>query len=140
MKTTKYTRGFTLIEVLITIAVLGILTAIVVPSYNGQTAKARRTDAKIALMDSVKLLEKCYVINNAYNDASCTSFPTNGANVIYSAEGHYKIVATGTNLTATSYTLTASPAPNSPQNSDTYCLNFTISSTGEKGATNSDCW
>jgi type IV pilus assembly protein PilE len=138
MKATKYTSGFTLIEILITVAVLGILTAIVIPSYNGQTAKARRTDAKIALMDSVKILEKCYVINNAYNDAACTSFPAAGVNVIYSAEGHYKLVTTS--LSATSYTLTASPVPGSPQSSDTRCLNFTINSTGQRGATNNDCW
>jgi type IV pilus assembly protein PilE len=130
--------GFTLIEVLITIAILGILTAIVIPSHNHSTAKARRTDAKIALLESASSLEKCFVINNQYNHASCTSYPASGADVVYSAEGHYKVVAT--NLTATSFTLTASPADSSPQTNDSHCASFSISSSGVKNATSPDCW
>ena len=135
---TNKNAGFSLIEVLITIAILGILTAIVVPSHNHSTSKARRTDAKIALMESASSLEKCFVINNQYNHASCTAFPGSGPDVVYSAEGHYKVVAT--NLTATSFTLTASPMDNSPQSSDSHCASFSISSSGAKNATNPDCW
>ena len=130
--------GFTLIEVLITIAILGILTAIVIPSHNHSTTKSRRTDAKIALMESASSLEKCFVINNKYNHASCVAYPASGANVVYSAEGHYKIVAT--NLTDTSFTLTASPVAGGSQEGDTHCASFSITSTGSKTATNSDCW
>lgn len=135
---TNNNAGFTLIEVLITVAILGILTAIVIPSHNHSTAKARRTDAKIALMESASSLEKCFVINNQYDHASCTSYPASGADVVYSAEGHYKVVAT--NLTATSFTLTASAADNSPQVSDSHCASFSITSAGVKNATNTDCW
>ena len=134
----KNNSGFTLIEVLITIAILGILTAIVIPSHNGSTTKSRRTDAKIALMESASSLEKCFVINNQYDHASCTSYPASGADVVYSSEGHYKIVATA--LSATAFTLTASAADNSPQTNDSHCASFSISSTGAKTATNSDCW
>lgn len=130
--------GFTLIEVLITLAILGILTAIIVPSHNSSTTKSRRTDAKIALLESASALEKCYVINNQYDHDSCNSYPASGSDVVYSAEGHYKVVAT--NLTETSFTLTASPADNSPQTSDAHCANFSISSSGIKSATNADCW
>lgn len=134
----SHNSGFTLIEVLITIAILGILTAIVIPSHNHTTTKARRTDAKIALLESASSLEKCYVINNQYNHPSCRSYPASGVDTVYSAEGHYKIVAT--NLNETSFTLTAMPADNSPQINDAHCVNFTIDSKGTKGATNSDCW
>lgn len=130
--------GFTLIEVLITIAILGILTAIMIPNHNGATTKSRRTDAKIALMESASALEKCYVINNQYDHASCNSYPASGNDVVYSAEGHYKVVAT--NLTATTFTLTASPVDSSPQSGDSHCASFSISSTGVKSATSSDCW
>ena len=133
----KQSAGFSLIELLIVIAILGILTAIVVPSHNGSTSKARRTDAKIALMESASALEKCYVINNKYNHASCNSYPASGS-IVYSAEGHYKVVAT--NLTATSFTLTATPVTNGAQTNDTRCASFTINSTGAKSATNADCW
>lgn len=134
----KQNMGFTLIEVLITIAILGILTAIVIPSHNHTTTKSRRTDAKIALLESASALEKCYVINNQFNHSSCNSYPSSGSSVVYSAEGHYKVVAT--NLTDTSFTLTATPADNSPQQNDSHCASFSITSTGEKTATSPDCW
>ena len=120
----KQNRGFTLIEVLITIAILGILTAIMIPSHNNSTTKSRRTDAKIALMESASTLEKCYVINNQYDHDSCNSYPASGNDMVYSAEGHYKIVATI--LSATTFTLTASPVSNSPQAHDNHCATFTI--------------
>ena len=134
----KQNVGFTLIEILITIAILGILTAIVIPSHNNTTTKSRRTDAKIALLESASALEKCFVINNQYNHASCNSYPASGTDVVYSAEGHYKVVATA--LTDTSFTLTATPADDSPQQNDSYCASFSITSAGKKSATNTDCW
>lgn len=135
---TKSSSGFTLIEVLITIAILGILAAVVIPSYSAQTMKSRRTDAKIALAEAVKNLERCYVTFNQYNHANCDSYPANGANMIVSAEGHYKIVAT--TLEETNYVIEAQPLANSPQIDDTHCDNFSLDSAGTKTATNADCW
>ena len=130
--------GITLIELLITIAILGILSSIVIPSYSGYLNKSRRTDAKIALAEGVKNMERCFATHNQYNHASCLSYPASGANSVLSDEGHYKVVAT--TLTATTFTLTATPITNSPQNKDTYCQQFSIDSTGNKNATNADCW
>ena len=130
--------GITLIELLIVIAILGILTSIIIPSYNGYTNKTRRTDAKIALAQATKNMERCYVTHNQYNHANCISYPASGADVVISDEGHYKIVAT--TLTATTYTLTASPTSTSPQSNDDYCKQFTIDNNGTKSATNSECW
>lgn len=130
--------GFSLIEMLIVIAILGILTAIVIPSYSGSLNKSRRTDAKIALADAVKNMERCFAIHNQYDHASCLSYPAAGVNSVLSDEGHYKIVAT--TLTATTFTLTATPVASSPQSDDTHCQQFSIDSTGVKNATNADCW
>ena len=130
--------GVTLIELLITIAIVAILASIVIPSYNGYTNKSRRTDAKIALAEAVKNMERCYVTHNQYNHASCIGYPASGADMMLSDEGHYKVVAT--TLTTTTYTLTASPLSTSPQNNDDHCKKFTLDSTGTKDATNSDCW
>lgn len=131
-------QGFTLIEMLITIAIIGILAAIMVPSYNSQTMKSRRTDAKIALAEAVKNLERCYVTHNQYNNASCATYPANGSKMVVSSEGHYKIVAT--TLNETTYTITAQPLASSPQINDSHCKNFTVNSQGQKTATNNDCW
>lgn len=130
--------GFTLIEVLITVAIIAILAAIVVPGYNAQTTKSRRTDAKIALADAVKNLERCFVTYNSYNDANCATYPANGSKMVVSAEQHYKIVA-GT-LTATQYTISAIPLDSSPQSNDSYCKSLTVDNYGTKSATHSDCW
>jgi len=134
----KQNAGFTLIEVLITIAILGILTAIVVPGHNHATNSARRTDAKIALLESASSLEKCYVINNSYKHVSCNAYPPSGSNVVHSSEGHYQIVATL--LTPTQFTLTATPLSTSPQVKDTHCASLSITNKGIKSATNADCW
>ena len=130
--------GFTLIEILIVIALAAVLTALVIPSYNNQTTKTRRTDAKIALTKGAAELEKCYVLHNQYNHNTCNAFPSSGADLVLSEEGHYTVVATV--LQDTTFTLTASPADDSPQAGDTHCATFTITSTGVRGATNDDCW
>jgi type IV pilus assembly protein PilE len=130
--------GVTLIELLITIAILGILTSIVIPSYSGYLNKSRRTDAKIALNNAVKNMERCFVTHNQYDHASCASYPAAGVKRVLSDEGHYKIVAT--TLTETTFVLTATPVATSPQSKDTYCQQFSIDSTGNRNATNADCW
>ncbi|MGD8568754.1 MAG: type IV pilin protein [Gammaproteobacteria bacterium] len=138
VSTARSSQGFTLIEMLITVAILGILAAIVIPGYNSQTMKTRRTDAKIALAEAVKDLERCYVTFNQYNDANCATYPASGSKMVVSSEGHYKIVAT--TLNNSDYTITAQPLASSPQINDTHCKIFTINSQGQKTATNNDCW
>jgi len=129
--------GFTMVEMMIVVAIVGILAMVVIPSLNSETNKSRRNDAKVALTRAATDLERCYVLYNQYNNAACGSYPASGS-VVTSDNGFYKIVATS--LSATSFTLTASPTDNSPQLQDSHCLNLTIDSSGDKGGTNSDCW
>ena len=131
-------KGITLVEVLIVVAILGILTTIIVPSYNSQVTKSRRADAKVALATAVNLLERCYVNYNVYKHANCQSFPKNGGNIFISEEGHYKVYAS--KLTDQEFTLTASANKGSPQENDSDCKSFTIKHDGSKTATNSYCW
>lgn len=129
----KTSAGFTLIELMIIVVIIGILAAIAMPSYVNQVTEAKRSDGKIALMETAQTLERCYSENNAYNDASCTFSAT-------SPEGHYAIARTVN--TATTFTLQATP--NASQ-TDPLCANLTLTSTGVQGrsgtaATVAECW
>ena len=89
-------RGFTLIELMIAVAVIAILASIAVPSYRGYVERATRTDAHAGLMEAAGQLERCYTVNNSY--ASCTT-------ITDSPDDNYAISLTSA---ASTYTLTAS--------------------------------
>lgn len=90
------TSGFTLVEVLIAIAIIGILVGIAYPQYGSYVQKSRRTDGHLALLQEVQSLERCK--STSYSYASCTLKDSS------SPEGYYAITLT---KNATSYTLTA---------------------------------
>jgi len=129
-------RGFTLIEMIIVVAIISILAMIVIPSLNNETTRSRRNDAKVALTRAATDLERCFVMYNAYNNSACNAYPASGT--VVSDNGYYKIIATS--LSATAFTLTASPTASSPQQDDTHCQNLSITSGGVKSATHDDCW
>ncbi|VWX62449.1 Pilus assembly protein [Burkholderiales bacterium 8X] len=62
--------GFTLIEVMIVVAVIAILAAIAYPSYQEYIRKARRSDAKSALLDLAARQERFFSINNVYSSSA----------------------------------------------------------------------
>lgn len=129
-------RGFTLLEMMIAVVIVGVLAAIAIPNYQAQVTKARRTDAQIALFETAQRLERCYSQFGSYNNASCTA--------ALPVVEHYTL--TITTRTASNYSLTAAPATGSPQVKDVGCLTFTLDQDGTRGATHADghegtvCW
>ena len=129
-------RGFTLIEVLITVVIVGILAAIALPSYKNQIQKTRRSDAKSALIAAAGQMERYMTERGTYASATLGSggvYPSTTQN------GYYML--TLANLTASTYTLRAAPA--GPQVGDP-CGTMTYTDQGVKGVSGSlpviECW
>ena len=130
-------RGMTLIEVLIAMAIVAILAALAYPAYQDSVRKARRTDARAALMTTAQQLERCFTQFMAYNSASCSTVgEISGGDKRPSEEGFYEVEADA--LTATEYSLTAAAPAGSAQASDPDCSTMTLDSRNVKGPL--ECW
>ncbi|GAB4361748.1 MAG: type IV pilin protein [Gammaproteobacteria bacterium] len=130
--------GFTLIELMIVVAIVGILVAIGYPAYNEYVRRSYRTDARNLLLDTAQRLERCMSTYGAYNNAGCgVGFPQ------VSSEGFYTIAAADANITATTFTLVARPVAGGPQAADADCTSFSLTNAGVRNATGADapnCW
>ncbi len=122
-------KGFTLIELMITLTILAIIASIAYPSYQDQVNKTRRSEGKVFLMGIAQRMERCFTQYNAYNHGNCPTFPQT------SESGYYQATVA---RTATTYTLTATAR--GAQAGDTYCATLTINQANNKGGTNSGCW
>ncbi|SVC71612.1 uncharacterized protein METZ01_LOCUS324466 [marine metagenome] len=132
----RYTKGVTLVELMIVIVIVGILAALALPNYRQYVAKAKRNEAKAALMQIATLQERFYLQNNTYTqDLTRLGFSTT-TNAL-SDSGAYLISVTQANANTFNAVATY-------QKSDTEadkCGQFTIDGRGIKGsAPSNDCW
>lgn len=128
-------KGFSLIELVVAIAIVGIIAAIAIPSYQGSMRKAIRSDAKAALMDVAARQERFFTENNSYT-VTLSNLGYTGSN---SPEGYYSLTAVAgpTGSITTSFTASASLIASG---NDSSCSLFRLSSNGAKSATSSSCW
>jgi type IV pilus assembly protein PilE len=123
-------RGFSLIELVVTMLIVAILAAVAIPAYSNYVRKSRRTDAKSGLLNLAALEERFFSTQNAYTSdptqLGYTSFPLTLGSGDYTVAAFVPVVATAG--APASYTITAVPAGD--QINDTQCASFTITSTG----------
>ena len=127
-------QGFTLIELMIVVAILAIIIMVAYPSYRDQVVKTRRAEGKAVLASAEARMERCFTRFSAYNNAACTGiFPLTSEN------GWYQVTTSA--IGATSYSLAAAPQK-SQATDDTHCGTLTVTSTGIRGQSGSgtDCW
>ncbi|WP_374318362.1 type IV pilin protein [Aquabacterium sp.] len=146
MKPMKRVAGFTLIELMITVAIIGILGAIAYPSYTSYIARGRRSDAQKALLEAAQYMQRYYAGHNTYSTGDATTpnvtlpSPLNQS----PSQGTAVYNITVTNSSATGYTVNATPVSGGLMAGD-MCGNFTLTHTNVRGVTGTGatvdkCW
>jgi type IV pilus assembly protein PilE len=135
----SYQRGFTLVEMLIVVVLIGVLASIAYPAYTEQVRKSRRAEAQAVLMEASQFMERFLTENNRYDQnllgvavvlpVGLRTSPRSGGTATYNVS--LQAVA------QQSYTLQAVPA--AAQTGDR-CGTMTITNTGNRTAAAGDCW
>ncbi|HJV25671.1 MAG TPA: type IV pilin protein [Aromatoleum sp.] len=126
--------GFTLIELIIVVVIVAILAAIAVPAYQQYVRKARRSDAKEALL-RVQIEQEKWRTNHTLYTQNLTDLGLTTA----TSQGYYTIGITAGSATATAFTATATGT--GTQASDTGCTTMTLLvSGGAETKSPTSCW
>ena len=147
--------GFTLIELMIVVAIISIILAFALPAYSEQMKQSRRADAKTALTTLAQLQESFYIDNgNRYaanlvgnNSLRCDTkgICLKSGEIAFSVEGYYKVTVESNDF-AVGYLLKATARAAEAQAHDDNCQVFSLNSRNQKlsynasSAISEDCW
>lgn len=144
-------RGFTLIELMIAVAIVGILAAFAYPAYLSKVRETRRSDGQAMLMEVMQAEQRYYTLHSPPTYTTTLgsgglAYPAPGG-AVSSAKGYYSITAgTCSNGDSVTACVELTATPKGDQTNDTVCKNLTLDSLGNKGdsGTASDtpesCW
>ena len=148
---TRALAGFSLVELMATVAIATILVSLAVAGYGVQIKKSRRTDARTAVLDLAGREEQIFSTTNNYTPTLATL----GYNSAVVGSGYYTVTAcvpTGAcdGSSTTTFTISAVPVAGTTQAQDSQCQYFSVDSTGKQFAsdnssgggndTTSTCW
>lgn len=131
-------KGFSLMELLVAVAIVGILAAVAYPAYTEYVRESRRVDAQAVLMEMAQWLERQHTVNGRYHtDAvgNSTALPVTKS----PKDGNDEYYSLTLSAAASTFTITATAS--GAQSGDA-CGNLTYTQSGVRGATGpgSDCW
>jgi type IV pilus assembly protein PilE len=127
-------KGFTLLELMISVAVVGIIASVAYPSYIDNIARANRSEGQRELLRLASLQEQYFIDHREYtSDMTKLGAATDP---YITDSGFYSIDATVVGVT---YTLKAT-AKGTQTTNDSSCLTLSVTDTGKKTATSTNCW
>jgi type IV pilus assembly protein PilE len=131
--------GFTLVELVIVVAIIGILAAIALPGYGNYTRKAKRSDAKSALLELAGRQERIFSTTQSYtSNAGSLGYASFPANIPATGQASYSL-----SVVASATAFTATAAPLGSQTAD-QCGSFVLTESGAQTVTGTEsvatCW
>lgn len=142
MKNIHRGNGFTLIELMVAVAILAIIVAVALPNYRDSVSRSRRAEVRTLLLENVHFMERVFTENNRYNlnGGVATVLPI----LTSPRQGTVQYDISIQAMTATSYTLRAIPRTGGGMVSDgcgTYIINNLNQQSNSSNSTpTAECW